>query len=403
LGNTLVVVEHDLETIQSADYLLDLGPGAGAQGGELVAAGPPLRLGRAPRSQTAAYLKGKLGIPVPSRRRPGNGQVLRVEGARQHNLKDIDVDFPLGAFVCITGVSGSGKSTLVDEVLYNTLASRLNGASRPAGDFRRLLGLEHLDKVIYIDQAPIGHSPRSTPATVMGVFDLVRQLYAQLPEAKLRGFGPGRFSFNRSGGRCESCEGLGWKCIEMHFLPDVWVRCASCQGKRYTGEVLEVRFKGYSIAEVLEMTVDQALQLFGGLPRIKESLQIMADVGLSYLSLGQSSTTLSGGEAQRLKLAEELSRPSTGRTIYLMDEPTTGLHFADIQKLLQVMHRLVDAGNTLIVVEHNLDVIKSADYLIDLGPEGGDQGGEVVACGPPEKVARSRASHTGRILKGVLA
>ena len=403
LGNTLVVVEHDLETIQSADYLLDLGPGAGAQGGELVAAGPPLRLGRAPRSQTAAYLKGKLGIPVPSRRRPGNGQVLRVEGARQHNLKDIDVDFPLGAFVCITGVSGSGKSTLVDEVLYNTLASRLNGASRPAGDFRRLLGLEHLDKVIYIDQAPIGHSPRSTPATVMGVFDLVRQLYAQLPEAKLRGFGPGRFSFNRSGGRCESCEGLGWKCIEMHFLPDVWVRCASCQGKRYTGEVLEVRFKGYSIAEVLEMTVDQARQLFGGVPRIKESLQIMADVGLSYLSLGQSSTTLSGGEAQRLKLADELSRPSTGRTIYLMDEPTTGLHFADIQKLLQVMHRLVDAGNTLIVVEHNLDVIKSADYLIDLGPEGGDQGGEVVACGPPEKVARSRASHTGRILKGVLA
>jgi excinuclease ABC subunit A len=402
LGNTLVVVEHDLETIQSADYLLDLGPGAGAQGGELVAAGPPSRLGRAPLSQTAAYLKGRLGIPVPSRRRLGNGQVLRVEGARQHNLKNIDVDFPLGALICITGVSGSGKSTLVDEVLYNTLASRLNGASRPAAEVRRLSGLEHLDKVIYIDQAPIGHSPRSTPATVMGVFDLVRQLYAQLPEARVRGFGPGRFSFNRSGGRCESCEGLGWKCIEMHFLPDVWVRCGACQGQRYVGEVLEVRFKGYSIAGVLEMTVDQALLLFAGVPRIRESLQVMADVGLGYLSLGQSSTTLSGGEAQRLKLAEELSRPSTGRTVYLMDEPTTGLHFADIEKLLQVMHRLVDAGNTLIVVEHNLDVIKSADHLIDLGPEGGDQGGEVVACGPPEKVARAKASHTGRILKEIL-
>ena len=403
LGNTLVVVEHDLETIESADYLLDLGPGAGTQGGELVAFGPPDRLGRAPRSKTAAYLKGKLGIPVPARRRPGNGHFLQVQGARQHNLKNIDVDFPLGTLVCITGVSGSGKSTLVDDILYNTLATRLNGASRPAGDFRQLLGLEHLDKVIYIDQAPIGHSPRSTPATVMGVFDLIRQLYTQLPEAKLRGFTAGRFSFNRSGGRCESCEGLGWKCIEMHFLPDVWVRCATCQGKRYSGGVLEVKFKGYSIAEVLEMTVDQALQVFSGVPKIKECLQIMADVGLGYLSLGQSSTTLSGGEAQRLKLADELSRPSTGRTIYLMDEPTTGLHFADIEKLLQVMQRLVEAGNTLIVVEHNLDVIKTADHLIDLGPEGGEQGGEVIACGPPEKVARVRRSHTGRFLKEVLA
>jgi excinuclease ABC subunit A len=340
---------------------------------------------------------------VPARRRQGKGQVLQVQGDRQHNLKNIDVDFPLGTLICITGVSGSGKSTLVDDILYNTLATQLNGASRPAGDFRQLLGLEHLDKVIYIDQAPIGHSPRSTPATVMGVFDLIRQLYAQLPEAKLRGFSAGRFSFNRSGGRCESCEGLGWKCIEMHFLPDVWVRCAACQGKRYSGEVLEVRFKGYSIAEVLEMTVDQALQLFNGVPKIKECLQVMAEVGLGYLSLGQSSTTLSGGEAQRLKLAEELSRPSTGRTIYLMDEPTTGLHFADIEKLLQVMHRLVEAGNTLIVVEHNLDVIKTADYLIDLGPEGGDQGGEVVACGSPEKVARVKNSHTGRFLRKILA
>ncbi|MBI2505207.1 MAG: excinuclease ABC subunit UvrA [Candidatus Latescibacteria bacterium] len=403
LGNTLVVVEHDLETIQSADYLLDLGPGAGTQGGELVACGPPDRLGRAPRSKTAAYLKGKLGIPVPAHRRQGKGFFLQVRGARQHNLKNIDVDFPLGTLICITGVSGSGKSTLVDDILYNALAARLNGASRPAGDFRQLLGLEHLDKVIYIDQAPIGHSPRSTPATVMGVFDLIRQLYAQLPEAKLRGFSAGRFSFNRSGGRCESCEGLGWKCIEMHFLPDVWVRCAACQGKRYIGEVLEVRFKGFTIAEVLEMTVDQALQLFNGVPRIRECLQVMADVGLGYLSLGQSSTTLSGGEAQRLKLAEELSRPSTGRTIYLMDEPTTGLHFADIEKLLQVMQRLVDAGNTLIVVEHNLDVIKTADHLIDLGPEGGDQGGEVIACGSPEKVARVRGSYTGKFLRKILA
>ncbi len=403
LGNTLVVVEHDLETIQDADYLLDLGPGAGTEGGELVACGPPDRLGRAPRSKTAAYLKGKLRIPVPTRRRPGNGHFLQLRGARQHNLKDINIDFPLGTLICITGVSGSGKSTLVDDILYNTLAVRLNGASRPAGDFRQLLGLEHLDKVIYIDQAPIGHSPRSTPATMIGVFDLIRQLYAQLPEAKLRGFNAGRFSFNRSGGRCESCEGLGWKCIEMHFLPDVWVRCAACQGKRYTGEVLEVRFKGYSVAEVLEMTVDQALQLFSGVPKIRECLQIMVEVGLGYLSLGQSSTTLSGGEAQRIKLAEELSRPSTGRTIYLMDEPTTGLHFADIEKLLQVMQRLVEAGNTLIVVEHNLDVIKTADHLIDLGPEGGDQGGEVIASGPPEKVARVKKSHTGKILRELLA
>ncbi|MSR83468.1 MAG: excinuclease ABC subunit UvrA [Candidatus Latescibacteria bacterium] len=403
LGNTLVVVEHDLETLQDADYLLDLGPGAGTEGGELVACGPPDRLGRAPRSKTAAYLRGKLRIPVPARRRPGNGHFLQLRGARQHNLKDINIDFPLGTLICITGVSGSGKSTLVDDILYNTLATRLNGASRPAGDFRQLLGLEHLDKVIYIDQAPIGHSPRSTPATMIGVFDLIRQLYAQLPEAKLRGFNAGRFSFNRSGGRCESCEGLGWKCIEMHFLPDVWVRCAACQGKRYTGEVLEVRFKGYSVADVLEMTVDQALQLFSGVPKIRECLQVMVEVGLGYLSLGQSSTTLSGGEAQRIKLAEELSRPSTGRTIYLMDEPTTGLHFADIEKLLQVMQRLVEAGNTLIVVEHNLDVIKTADHLIDLGPEGGDQGGEVIASGPPEKVARVKKSHTGKILKELLA
>ena len=325
-----------------------------------------------------------------------------VRGARQHNLKNIDVRIPLGHLVCVTGVSGSGKSSLVESVLFNALANQLHKASRPVGEHDQIEGVEHLDKVIHIDQAPIGHSPRSTPATVMGVFDLTRQLYADLPDAKVAGFAAGHFSFNKPGGRCETCEGLGQRCIEMHFLPDVWVECDHCRGQRYTPDVLRVQFKGHSIADVLQMRVRDALVLCENIPRIRKRLQIMADVGLGYMSLGQSSTTLSGGEAQRLKLAAELCRPDTGQTLYILDEPTTGLHLADIECLLAVLHRLVDAGNTMVVIEHNMDVIKTADHLIDLGPEGGDQGGRLVAAGPPEKVAQHRPSHTGRILAQVL-
>jgi len=326
-----------------------------------------------------------------------------VRGVRQNNLRNIDVTLPLGKLIGITGVSGSGKSSLVEEVLYNALANQLHKASRPVGEFDGFDGIEHIDKIINIDQTPIGNSPRSTPATVMGVFDLIRQLYAELPDAKLRGFKAGRFSFNKPGGRCETCEGLGWRCIEMHFLPDVWVECDTCSGKRYTGDLLRIRFKGHSIADVLEMRVRDALLLFDGVPRIRQRLQIMDDVGLGYMSLGQSSTTLSGGEAQRLKLAAELARPDTGRTLYLLDEPTTGLHFADVARLLVVLHRLVDAGNTMIVVEHNTDVIKTVDHIIDLGPEGGEGGGAIVAEGTPEAVAKTKQSHTGAILKDILA
>ncbi|MFH1570286.1 MAG: excinuclease ABC subunit UvrA [Gemmatimonadota bacterium] len=411
LGNTVVVVEHDRDTLEMADYIVDLGPGAGTEGGEVVAAGTPARLrahpgrrrGGLPLSPTTAFLRGELSIAVPARRRRGPGGELVVRGARQNNLKGADVAFPLGRLVCVTGVSGSGKSSLVEEVLYRWLARALQGAASPPGDCDGIDGVELVDKVINIDQSPIGHTPRSTPATIMGVFDQVRQLYARLPEARVRGFSPGRFSFNRPGGRCESCEGLGWRCIEMHFLPDVWVRCDACGGRRYTAEVLQVAFKGFSIADVLEMTVRDALALFANVAAIGERLQTMDQVGLGYMSLGQSSTTLSGGEAQRLKLAAELSRPGTGRTVYIMDEPTTGLHFADIQKLLEVIQRLVDGGNTAVVVEHNMDVIKTADWVIDLGPEGGDAGGQVVASGSPEAVARCRRSHTGRILREVLA
>ncbi len=403
LGNTLVVVEHDRETLQQADYIVDIGPGAGSEGGEVVASGPPALVRESPTSQTGAYLRDELHIEVPTQRRKGNGQTLTVLGARQNNLRNIDVRLPLGKLIGITGVSGSGKSSLVEEVLYNALANQLHKASRPVGEFDGFDGLEFIDKVINIDQTPIGHSPRSTPATVMGVFDLIRQLYTELPEAKLRGFNAGRFSFNKPGGRCETCEGLGWRCIEMHFLPDVWVECDSCKGKRYTGEVLGVRFKRHSIADVLEMRVRDALLLFDGVPRIRQRLQIMDDVGLGYMNLGQSSTTLSGGEAQRLKLAAELARPDTGRTLYLLDEPTTGLHVADVARLLVVLHRLVDAGNTMIVVEHNTDVIKTVDHIIDLGPEGGGGGGAIVAEGTPEQVAKIRTSHTGAVLKNLFA
>ena len=405
LGNTVVVVEHDRDTLEGADYIVDLGPGAGSEGGLIVASGTPKEL-TAQRhngmSRTAAFLQGQLGIDVPPRRRKGTGEALTIRGARQNNLKSIDVRIPLGTFTCFTGVSGSGKSSLVEEILYRGLAADLHGASRNRGDCDAIEGLEHVDKVINIDQGPIGHSPRSTPATVLGVFDHVRQLYARMPEAKVRGFSTGRFSFNRAGGRCEACEGLGSRCIEMHFLPDVWVRCEACDGRRYNADVLSVKFRGYTISEILDMTVTSALQVFANVTPIHDHLVVMDEVGLGYMSLGQSSTTLSGGEAQRLKLAAELSKPGTGSTVYIMDEPTTGLHFADIQKLLAVMQRLVEAGNSLVVVEHNLDVIKTADHVIDLGPEGDDEGGLIVAAGSPEQVARVKASHTGRFLAEIL-
>ena len=402
MGNTLVVVEHDRDTLEEADHIIDIGPGAGGSGGRLVASGTPASLQQSKKSMTGAYLGGNFNIPIPARRRRGSGESLRLIGARQHNLKDIDVDFRLGVLVCVTGVSGSGKSSLVEDILHNSLAVQLHRAERPVGDHDQLLGLEHIDKVINIDQSPIGHSPRSTPATVMGVFDLIRQLFADLPEAKVRGHGPGRFSFNKPGGRCEACGGLGQKCIEMHFLPDVWVECDGCNGRRYTSDVLQVRFKSHSIADVLNMNVETSLGVFENVPRIRHSLQTLADVGLGYMSLGQSSTTLSGGEAQRLKLAAELARPSTGCTLYILDEPTTGLHIADIEKLLAVIQRLVDGGNTVIVVEHNMEVVKTADYVIDLGPEGGDAGGHIVAEGTPEQVAKSARSHTGKILAEIL-
>ena len=406
LGNTVVLVEHDRDTLEKADHIVDLGPGAGSEGGHLVASGSPRQLARRRRagvSRTADFLRGRLSIPVPGKRRRGRGGRLRVVGARHNNLKDVDVAFPLGCFICVTGVSGSGKSSLVEEVLHTGLAAALGNGPRAAGECDAILGVEHVDKVIGIDQSPIGHSPRSTPATIIGIFDHVRQLFSRLPEARVRGFTPGRFSFNRPGGRCEACEGLGSRCIEMHFLPDVWVRCDVCQGRRYTSEVLQARFKGHTVADVLELTASRALELFDNVRNIRSRLRVMADVGLGYMSLGQSSTTFSGGESQRLKLAAELSRPGTGRTVYIMDEPTTGLHFADVQKLLEVAQRLVEGGNTLIVIEHNMEIVKSADYVIDLGPEGGEEGGRVVAAGTPEKVARSRGSHTGRILREVLA
>jgi excinuclease ABC subunit A len=415
LGNTVVVVEHDRDTLEGADYIVDIGPGAGLEGGHIVASGTPKELvattdgGSGKKvsadqmaSRTTAFLRGQLAIEIPSKRRQGTGEALVVRGARQNNLKHIDVSIPLGTFTCFTGVSGSGKSSLVEEILYTGLAAELHGASRTRGDCDAIEGTEHIDKVINIDQGPIGHSPRSTPATVMGLFDHVRQLYARLPDAKVRGFSSGRFSFNRAGGRCEACEGLGSRCIEMHFLPDVWVRCEACDGRRYNSDVLGIKFRGYSVSEVLDMTVTAALRVFANVTAIHDRLRVMDDVGLGYMTLGQSSTTLSGGEAQRLKLGAELAKPGTGSTLYIMDEPTTGLHFADIQKLLAVMQRLVEGGNSVVVVEHNLDVIKTADHLIDLGPEGGEEGGRIVAEGPPEKIVQVAASHTGRFLAKIL-
>jgi excinuclease ABC subunit A len=401
LGNTVIVVEHDMDTIRAADYIVDMGPGAGRAGGEVVFHGTPAQLSRNGRSLTGQFLSGRRQIALPrSRRQPQS--FLRLTGARGHNLKDLDLSLPLGVLSCVTGVSGSGKSTLVMDTLYLALRQHLYHARIPAAPYDKLLGAGQLDKVINIDQSPIGRTPRSNPATYSGLFTIVRELFSQVPEARLRGYRPGRFSFNVKGGRCEACRGEGINKIEMHFLPDVYVRCEVCRGLRYNAGSLEIRYKGQNIAEVLEMTVDQALEFFGAVPALRDKLQTLADVGLGYIHLGQSATTLSGGEAQRLKLSKELSRRSTGRTLYILDEPTTGLHLADVEKLLLVLNRLVEEGNTVIVIEHNLEVIKTADYILDLGPEGGDGGGRLVAAGPPEELARHPDSYTGRFLREIL-
>ena len=402
LGNTLIVVEHDEDTMRAADWIVDIGPGAGVHGGNVIYSGTPQKIGQCKASITGQYLSGQRRIPVPQERRPGSGKLLTVLGASEHNLKNVDVSFRLGAFNCVTGVSGSGKSSLVNEIVYKRLAAELNGARTHAGAHRDMEGIDALDKVIDIDQSPIGRTPRSNPATYTGVFNDIRELYASTADAKMRGFGSGRFSFNIKGGRCEACQGDGIIKIEMHFLPDIYVPCEVCKGKRYNRETLEVKYKGKSIYDVLEMTVEEGLHFFSSLPKIARKLQTLYDVGLGYVKIGQPATTLSGGEAQRVKLATELSRRATGRTVYILDEPTTGLHTADVQQLIEVLQRLVDGGNTVIVIEHNLDVIKTADYVIDLGPEGGDKGGTVVVCGTPEDVAATPASYTGQYLKRML-
>ena len=402
LGNTLLVVEHDEDTMRAADYIIDVGPGAGVHGGEIVAAGTPEEVMNTPGSITGDYLSGRRKIPVPKERRTGNGKHLKVIGAAENNLHHIDVDFPLGTFICVTGVSGSGKSSLINEILYKKLGADLNRVKVRPGKHDHIEGEEFLDKVIDIDQSPIGRTPRSNPATYTGLFNDIRELFASTQDAKARGYGPGRFSFNTRGGRCEACQGDGLLKIEMHFLPDIYVPCEVCKGKRYNRETLEVHYKGKNIYEVLEMTVDEALPFFENLPRIYNRLKTLEEVGLGYVKLGQASTTLSGGEAQRVKLATELSKRSTGKTIYILDEPTTGLHSYDVQRLIDVLQKLVDAGNTVVVIEHNLDVIKTADYIIDLGPEGGDGGGTIVCTGTPEEVAQCERSYTGKYLKRML-
>ena len=401
LGNTLIVVEHDEDTMLAADYIVDIGPGAGSHGGEVIACGTAEEIMQIPESITGKYLSGELRIPVPKERRKPAGW-LKVVGAQENNLKNIDVDIPLGVMTCVTGVSGSGKSSLVNEILYKHLARDLNRARCIPGKHKDILGMEQLDKVIDIDQSPIGRTPRSNPATYTGVFDQIRDLFATTADAKAKGYTKGRFSFNVKGGRCEACGGDGIIKIEMHFLPDVYVPCEVCGGKRYNRETLDVKYKGKSIFDVLDMTVEEALPFFENLPSIRNKIQTLYDVGLSYVKLGQPSTTLSGGEAQRIKLATELSKRSTGKTIYILDEPTTGLHFADVHKLVEILHRLADGGNTVVVIEHNLDVIKTADYIIDIGPEGGDRGGTVIAKGTPEEIVKCKGSYTGAYVKKML-
>ena len=402
LGNTVIVVEHDEDTMFASDYIVDIGPGAGVHGGEVVCAGPVDEIMACERSITGQYLSGRKKIPIPEKRREGNGKKLTIKGAAQNNLKNVNVSIPLGTFTAVTGVSGSGKSSLINEILYKGLAAALNQARERPGKHKEIVGLEELDKVIEISQSPIGRTPRSNPATYTGVFTDIRQLFAQTNEAKTRGYDSGRFSFNVKGGRCEACEGDGILQIEMHFLPDIYVPCEVCKGKRYNRETLELKYKGKNISDVLEMTAEEAYLFFENIPKIARKMKTLCDVGLGYVKLGQSATTLSGGEAQRVKLATELSKRATGRTIYILDEPTTGLHAADVHKLIEVLQTLVDSGNTVVVIEHNLDVIKTADYIIDLGPEGGDRGGEIIATGTPEQVAECEGSYTGKYLKKVL-
>ena len=402
LGNTVIVVEHDEDTMYAADMVIDIGPGAGVHGGNVIAKGTAEEIKNVPESITGQYLSGRKKITVPSKRRKAKPVSITIRGAKENNLKNLDVKIPLGVFTCVTGVSGSGKSSLINEVLYKNLAKKLYGSSEKGGKCKEILGTENIDKIINIDQSPIGRTPRSNPATYTGVFDFIRDIFASTNEAKLRGYQKGRFSFNVAGGRCEACQGDGVLKIEMHFLPDVYVPCEVCKGKRYNKETLEVKYKGKSISDILEMTVEEALEFFANVPKIKQKIQTLYDVGLGYIKLGQPSTTLSGGEAQRIKLATELSKRPTGKTLYILDEPTTGLHIADVHRLVDILQRLVDTGNTIVVIEHNLDLIKTADYIIDLGPEGGDNGGEIVATGTPEQIIKNDSSYTGRFLKKYL-
>lgn len=402
LGNTVIVVEHDEDTMYAADMVIDIGPGAGVHGGNVIAQGTAEEIKNVPNSITGQYLSGRKKIPVPKKRRKAKPVSITIKGAKENNLKNLDVKIPLGVFTCVTGVSGSGKSSLINEVLYKNLAKKLYGSSEKGGKCKEIVGVENIDKIINIDQSPIGRTPRSNPATYTGVFDYIRDIFANTNEAKLRGYQKGRFSFNVSGGRCEACQGDGVLKIEMHFLPDVYVPCEVCKGKRYNKETLEVKYKGKSISDILEMTVEEALEFFANIPKIKQKIQTLYDVGLGYIKLGQPSTTLSGGEAQRIKLATELSKRPTGKTLYILDEPTTGLHIADVHKLVDILQRLVDTGNTIVVIEHNLDLIKTADYIIDLGPEGGDNGGEIIATGTPEQIIKNNKSYTGKFLKKYL-